>query len=166
MLKRDFILKLNLSNINFKVHRRSTGDFFLIKIGSLVKEAKDYVEPVVNMLSLNSLEMFFSSNPLNDARKEYKLLSIPLIEVKKRYDPNEILSEVATKARNNLGDSKVSHSGSKLDNAIDPKDLLRRKVSGFKLQDRLFYELVYNFSLLIKVKDMSLSLPYEIEIIT
>ena len=164
MLKRDFILKMMLSNINLKVQRKS-GDYFHIKIGSLVKEPQICIEAINTMLNINNLEVNFCKIDGEDGFIEESLIKLPSIQIIKRYDPNDIIKTPLPKSMN-LSESFVNmftNPSRKQQQAGQNSKISQRSVAGFKIQDESFYDLVYNFCLVIKIQDIQLTLPFDIQ---
>ena len=83
--KRDFILKMNLSNINIQINAES-GDYFVVKLASCYKKAQQIIEPTVNLAELSGFEVQFSSAKWNLGEENLvTLLSLPKAFVKKNF---------------------------------------------------------------------------------
>lgn len=83
--KRDFIMKLNLSNINIQIFAESK-DYFVIKLASCYKKYQEMIEPSVTLAELSGLEVQFSSAKWNLGDQNITtLLSLPKILVKKNF---------------------------------------------------------------------------------
>jgi hypothetical protein len=142
-LKQDFILKLNVSNINLKINLE--GDkYFMLNIASIQKEREEFIEPVISMLTLSNLEIGFSAPKwIESAGQPSNLITIPKIILKKNFSLNK--DDICKGAK-----------------GTDPK-LQKRLVSGFMLHDNVFQQFVKNYYLLAIVQNPNLTLPYQIQ---
>jgi hypothetical protein len=85
--KRDFILKLNLSNINIQINAESK-DYFIVKLASCYKKPMDTIEPTMTFAELSGFEVQFSSAKWNLGDHEQNLitlLSLPKTFIKKNF---------------------------------------------------------------------------------
>lgn len=84
-LKRDSILKVDVSNIQVNIFSES-GVRFSITIGNINKEPQTVFKPVVNMLEVSNLTVNFSSPQWNiEQERELTLVSLPKVILKKSY---------------------------------------------------------------------------------
>lgn len=85
--KRDFIMQLNLSNINIQVHAESK-DFFVVKLASCYKKPMETIESTITLAELSGFEVLFSSAKWNLGDVDQNLitlLSLPKVFVKKNF---------------------------------------------------------------------------------
>lgn len=144
VLKQDFILKVTASNINIKIGI-DDNEYFLIKLGSAMKDVKETIENIIPWLLLTNLEILYSTQKsLTNPEKEEPLLTIPKIVVKKNFTMSQSRLLVRPTSPEEAKNFPFS-------------------VKGFRLQDREFQELVINFYLLVSVYNLNVKLPFSIQ---
>lgn len=153
--KRDFIMKLNLSNINIQINAESR-DYFVIKLASCYKKTVDVIEPTVTLAELSNFEIQFSSAKWNLGDENLvTLLSLPKVFVKKNFT---------------LKDSPLYHGyyyrfkTEEMTNEGEMKACCQ--VQGYKLQDIELQRFIKNFYLLIVVQNLKIVVPNSIQAVT
>ena len=129
-MKRDFLLKINVSNILLRIITENQ-DSFILKIGSVFKDPVDVVETVSNLITVKDFDLsFVSVNQLFENETEMKLVGLPRITVKKNYSMNKKTACVNTDS------------------------------NGFKLQHKEYQEFINNYYLLVSLEGLTIQLPY------
>lgn len=83
--KRDFIMKVDVNNIEVDIYSES-GVNLSLSLGSITKEPLVIIKPVVNILEVSNLTVKFSSPQWNiEQDKPLTLFSVPKIILKKSY---------------------------------------------------------------------------------